>query len=103
MDHGKYLKLLLHEASTIFGGVCFLLVILIFPMLGVDSKFISTVTYICALGALYWSSYKICKQYYIKYKDTENRTLNVKQIEGLVKFQTGTGKTFNVANIWASI
>lgn len=103
MDHKKYLSLLLHEASTIFGVICFLLAIVIFPMLGVDSKYISTITYIGALGSLYWSSYKICKSYYFKFKDSESRGVLVKQIDGSIKFQSGNGKTFKEANLWVNI
>ncbi|EHH3082064.1 hypothetical protein ACE1GL_003767 [Vibrio cholerae] len=99
MNHKKYLKVLLDEAATKFGIVCFLLAIIVSPLMSVGGEYVSAITYFGALGSLYWSSYSVWTREKQSGDIEKSKDLNINPIASEIKFSSGNGYTFHKASM----
>ncbi|MCU8019581.1 hypothetical protein L5M36_22275 [Shewanella sp. SM72] len=99
MNHKKYLKVLLDEAATKFGIVCFLLAIFVSPLMSVGGEYVSAITYFGALGSLYWSSYSVWAREKQSGDIEKSKDLNINPIASEIKFSSGNGYTFHKASM----
>lgn len=99
MNHKKYLKALLNEAATMFGIVCFVLAVIVYPLMDVGGEYVSVFTYFGALGSLYWSSYSVWMQEKQNLNKEKSKDLNINHFGSDIKFSLGNGYTFKKASV----